>query len=148
MSNTNEILSKENIQLHCATCTSDEAIKAIGKKLLDAGYIDEPYIDGMLARDHSLSVYIGNNLAIPHGEYEVKDYVKKTGLAVMIYPDGIEWHGETAKIIIGIAAKNDDHMEILSNIACKLCEMETVDAIVASDNVDFIYDVLTKEEEL
>lgn len=49
----------------------------------------------MLNRDHSLTTYIGNDIAIPHGEYEVKDCVKKTGIAVMIYPDGIPWAQET-----------------------------------------------------
>lgn len=140
-------LKKDSIRLHCTSCTSDEAIVAIGKVLLGDGYIDEEYIEGMLARDHSLTTFIGNMIAIPHGEYEVKQYVKETGLAVMIYPEGIDWHGETVKIVIGIAAKNDDHMEILANIACKLCEMEVVEAIVNSEDVNFIYDVLTKEED-
>ena len=140
-------LKKDSIRLHCASCTSDEAIVAIGKVLLGDGYIDEEYIEGMLARDHSLTTFIGNMIAIPHGEYEVKQYVKETGLAVMIYPEGIDWHGEMVKIVIGIAAKNDDHMEILANIACKLCEMEVVEKIVNSEDVNFIYDVLTKEED-
>ena len=99
----------------------------------------------MLNRDHSLTTYIGNDIAIPHGEYEVKDCVKKTGIAVMIYPDGIPWAQGNARIVIGIAAKNDDHMSILANIASKLGEMETVEQVVAGD-VDTIYDILTKEE--
>lgn len=139
-------LKKESIQLHCASCTSDAAIIAIGNNLLKDGYIEEAYIQGMLERDHSLTTFIGNMIAIPHGEYEVKQYVKETGLAVMIYPEGIDWHGELVKIVIGIAAKNDDHMEILSNIACKLCEMDVVEAIVNSEDVNYIYDVLSKEE--
>ena len=142
----NSILKKQAITLNCASCTSDEAIVAIGNVLLENQYIEKPYIDGMLQRDHSLTTYIGNHIAIPHGEYEVKQHVLETGLAVMIYPDGIEWHGEVAKIVIGIAAKNDDHMEILSNIACKLCEMEVVEQIVNSNDIDFIHEVLTKEE--
>lgn len=142
---SNEILAKKNIILNCPSCTSDEAIVAIGQLLVDDGYIKPEYIKGMLERDHSLSVYIGNNLAIPHGEYDVKDYVIKGGLAVMIYPDGIDWHGEIANIIVGIAANGDEHMAILSNIAIKLCEMETVNAIIKSQSVDYIYDVLTKE---
>ncbi len=142
----NTILKKQSILLNCESCTSDEAIEAIGKMLLDCDYIEEPYIAGMLQRDHALTTYIGNHIAIPHGEYEVKQYVKQTGLAVMIYPDGIEWNGEIAKIVIGIAAKNDDHMEILANIACKLCEMEVVEQIVTSNDIDFIHEVLTKED--
>lgn len=139
----NEILEKGNIRLDCHAQNSDEAIVAMGNLLLEAGYIEEGYIQGMLNRDHSLTTYIGNDIAIPHGEYEVKDCVKKTGIAVMIYPEGIAWADGHVRIVIGIAAKNDDHMTILANIADKLGEMETVEKVVAGD-VDYIYQVLTK----
>lgn len=84
--------------------------------------------------------------AIPHGEYDVKDYVKKTGIAVMIYPQGIDWNGNKTRIVIGIAAKGNDHMEILTNIALKLSDMETVEKIVNACDIDFIYEVLTQGE--
>ena len=146
MIDNNSILSKDAIVLDCPSCTSDEAIVAVGKLLQDKGYIDEPYIQGMLNRDHDLTTYIGNDLAIPHGEYDVKDYVKETGIAVMVYPNGIDWNGNKTRIVIGIAAKGNDHMEILTNIALKLSDMKTVDDIVASKDINFIYDVLTKGE--
>ena len=137
----NNILEKSNILLNCRADNSDEAIVAMGKLLQGAGYIDEGYIQGMLNRDHSLTTYIGNDIAIPHGEYEVKDCVKKTGIAVMIYPDGIRWADGRVRIVIGIAAKNDDHMAILANIAEKLGEMEMVEKVVAGD-VDTVYEIL------
>ena len=139
----NTILEKANIILNCKAESSDDAIKAMGSLLMNAGYISEGYIQGMLNRDHSLTTYIGNDLAIPHGEYEVKDCVLKTGIAVMIYPDGIKWADGNVRIVIGIAAKNDDHMAILAKIADKLGDMSVVEIVVAGD-VDFIYDVLAK----
>ena len=141
----NEILDKKNIKLNCSAKDSDDAIVQMGQLLLSAGYIEEGYIEGMLHRDHGLTTYIGNDIAIPHGEYEVKDCVKKTGIAVMIYPEGIKWAQGNARIVIGIAAKNDDHMTILANIASKLGEMEVVEQVVSGD-VDTIYDILTKED--
>lgn len=146
MIDNNSILTKASIILGCKSTTSDDAIVAVGKLLQDKGYVDEPYIQGMLNRDHDLTTYIGNDLAIPHGEYDVKDYVKNTGIAVMIYPDGIDWNGNKVRIVIGIAAKGDDHMEILTNIALKLSDMATVDELVECNDIDHIYDVLTKGE--
>lgn len=139
-----EVLSKESIVINCQTVDSDDAIRAVGSVLLKQHCIDEPYIEGMIKRDHDVTTYIGNDIAIPHGEYEVKQYVKETGLAVMTYPDGIDWHGQKVRVVIGIAAKGDDHMELLSNIALKLSDMETVDAIVNTQDIDYIYQVLTK----
>ncbi|MGX8835345.1 PTS sugar transporter subunit IIA [Amedibacillus sp. YH-ame6] len=139
----NKILEKENILLNCKAENSDEAIVAMGNVLVKTGYVSEGYIQGMLNRDHDLTVYIGNDIAIPHGEYEVKDCVKKTGIAVMIYPEGIKWAEGTVRVVIGIAANNDEHMEILSNIADKLGDMEEVEKVVAGD-VNTIYDILTR----
>lgn len=143
----NSILEKKNIRLNCHAQNSDEAIIAMGRLLVEAGYVEEGYIQGMLNRDHDLTVYIGNDIAIPHGEYEVKDCVKKTGIAVMIYPEGVAWAEGKARVVIGIAANNDDHMTILSNIADKLGDMSEVEKVVAGD-VDTIYDILSRGEGL
>lgn len=139
------ILEKANIRINAHADSSDEAIVAMGHLLVDAGYVSEGYIQGMLNRDHDLTTYIGNDIAIPHGEYEVKDCVKKTGIAVMIYPDGITWAQGRVRVVIGIAANNDDHMAILSNIADRLGDMEEVEKVVAGD-VDTIYDILVGGE--
>lgn len=97
----------------------------------------------MLNRDHALTVWIGNDIAIPHGEYEVKDCVKKTGLAVDIYPEGIAWGGGTVRIVIGIAATTDEHITILQNIADCLGDMDVVEKVVAGDPA-YIHQVLTQ----
>lgn len=146
MIDNTSILAKEAIVLNCKASSSDEAIVAVGKLLQDKGYIEAPYIQGMLNRDHDLTTYIGNDLAIPHGEYDVKDYVKKTGIAVMIYPEGINWAGNQARIVIGIAAKDNDHMEILTNIALMLSDMDTVEQLISCNDINYIYDVLTQGE--
>lgn len=135
------ILVKKNIIVDCHAKDRNEAILAMGKLLRDSGYIKEDYIQGMLHREYNLTTYIGNDIAIPHGDYEVKDCVIKTGIAVMIYPEGISWSQDIVRIVIGIAAKNDEHLKILVNIADKLCEMDIVEKVVMG-NVDFIYDVL------
>lgn len=128
-----QILEVSNIRTNCKAATSDEAILSVGKMLLDAGYVSEGYIQGMLNRDHSLTTYIGNDIAIPHGEYEVKDCVKQTGLAIQVYPEGIPWAQGTARIVIGIAATTDEHVGILQNIAERLGDMDVVEQVVAGD---------------
>lgn len=140
----NQILRPENIHINCHAANSDEAIVSVGNLLLSAGYIEEGYIQGMLNRDHSLTTYIGNDIAIPHGEYEVKDCVKQTGLAIQIYPDGIKWADGNVRIVIGIAATTEEHVGILQNIAERLGDMDMVERVVKGDP-DFIYEVMTGE---
>lgn len=139
-----EILSRDYIRLNQHASSSDDAIVSVGRQLVKAGFVEEPYIQGMLNRDHDLTTFIGNDIAIPHGEYEVKDFVKQTGLAVDIYPDGVEWAGQKARIVIGIAATTDEHVRILQNIAEKLSDMDMVEKVVAG-NTDFIHSLLVME---
>ncbi|MBB5183790.1 PTS sugar transporter subunit IIA [Catenisphaera adipataccumulans] len=135
------ILTKDNIITDCPVTTSDDAILQMGNLLKNSGYITDGYIQGMLERDHNLSVYIGNDIAIPHGEIEYFDSILYTGIGVMIYPEGLDWHGNKARVVIGIAAKGDEHMPILSHIAETLYDMEIVEKIVHG-SVDEIYDIL------
>lgn len=140
------VLLKENIHINCHSTDSDTAIRIAGENLVNSGYVEEKYIEGMLERDHSLSVYMGNFIALPHGEYEYKQYIKSSGIVVHIYPEGIDWHGETVKLVVGLAGQGEDHMVILSNIATVFGEEEDVKRVVETQNVDEIYDLLTQEE--
>jgi mannitol/fructose-specific phosphotransferase system IIA component len=137
-----EILRTADIRTGCKASCSDDAIRSVGNMLLDAGYISEGYIQGMLNRDHDLTTYIGNDIAIPHGEYEVKDCVKKTGLAVQIYPEGIKWADGTVRIVIGIASTTAEHVTILQHIAQTLGDMEMVEKVVHS-SPETIHEILT-----
>ena len=68
--------------------------------------------------------------------------MKKTGLAVDIYPEGISWgEGNTVRIVIGIAATTDEHVAILQNIAEKLGDMDMVEKVV-NGTPEFILSVL------
>ena len=48
---------------------------------------------------------------------EGSKYVKNTGISIIQVPDGVEWNGERAYIVVGIAANSDDHMNVLASLA-------------------------------
>lgn len=138
-----ELLKKENIRLACATVEKEEAIRAVGKLLCDSGYVDESYIDAMLLREESFPTNIGNGIALPHGVEAAKKDIKHSGIAVMVYPEGVNWGSEVVKLIIGIAGVGEDHLEILSIIAEKMADPNAVENVITS-NVDSIYQVFTQ----
>lgn len=78
------------IELNRSFKTKEEAIRYCGQMLVEAGCVDEEYIDAMVDRDKMLSVYMGNFIAIPHGTDEAKKYVKKSGICVVQVPDGVD----------------------------------------------------------
>ena len=134
-----ELLMKRNIILNCSAVNKEAAIRRAGELLVESGYVAKPYVDGMLAREKKLSTCIGNSIAIPHGESEVKKEIASSGLVVLVYPDGILWDGETVYLVVGIAAVGDEHLEILRNIVEKLDTPEKVEALVKSGDADQIY---------
>ena len=138
------ILMKENIIIEKQTMTTKEAIDKVGAMMVKSGYVKKGYIDGMHRRDEDLSVFLGNLLAIPHGVHDVKDEIIASGMVVLIVPDGIDWHGNIAKVIVGLAGKDGEHMSILANMATTFEELETAQKLVESRDVDFIYQTMTQ----
>jgi mannitol/fructose-specific phosphotransferase system IIA component len=111
-----EILKNDNIILNAAKEGPEDAIRRCGRLLADGGYVNERYIEGMLARDKAASCAIGNFIAIPHGEIDYKKDINATGLVLITYPQAIDWNGVPVHIVIGIAAKGEEHNDILGNI--------------------------------
>jgi mannitol PTS system EIIA component len=138
------ILMKENIIIEKQTMSVKEAIDKVGAMMIKSGYVKKGYIDGMHRRDEDLSVFLGNLLAIPHGVHDVKDEIIASGMVVLIVPDGIDWHGNVAKVIIGLAGKDGEHMAILANLATIFEELETAQKLVDSRDIDFIYQTMTQ----
>lgn len=131
------ILSAENIVLNQQLGSKEEAIRATGQVLVDRGYVESAYIEKMLEREQLTTTYMGNYVAIPHGTEDAKSAVKESGIAIIQVPNGVSFDGNEVKLLIGIAGKGDEHLEILSQIAI-VCSEE--------DNVLQIVNASSKEE--
>ena len=135
-----EILRKENIILNCKPQAKEDVIKQLGRILVDCGDVDEPYIQAMLEKEKVFNTAIGNEIAIPHGIEASKESIKKSGIAIMVFPQGTDWNGEMVRIVIAIAGRGDEHLDILAKIALNLSDTDDVDNLVKSD-VDTIYNM-------
>ena len=132
------VLVKEGIKLGLPSVSMEEAIIAAGKLLIDLGYVDDDYIPAMIRRNEEASVYMGLGLAIPHGTEDAKRNVKKSGIIVMQYPNGVEFNGGTAELVIGIAGVGDEHLEILGQITEAVCEPEILEELKKTTDVEYI----------
>ncbi|WP_400245119.1 PTS sugar transporter subunit IIA [Niallia sp. JL1B1071] len=140
------ILKKENIILNSSVANKEEAIKKAGQILVEQGYVSEDYIPAMLQREEISSTYMGNFLAIPHGTDEAKTAVLNSGLSVIQAPNGVDFGGNVVKLIIGIAGKDGEHLELLSQIAIVCSEMENVEKLVAAKSEEEIIQILSEVE--
>ncbi len=100
-----------------------QAINQVGQLLVSCGNIEPGYVASMLAREKIANTFLGNGIAIPHGIPKDRELIRKTGVAVLQVPEGVEWNpGEKVHLVVGIAAKSDEHLEILANLTDVLSE--------------------------
>ena len=111
------VLAAESVVLNGTARTRDDAITEAGELLVAAGAVGSDYVAAMHEREKSVSTYMGNLLAIPHGTNESKSSIRRTAISFVRYPDGLDWNGKQVEFVIGIAGAGDDHMKLLAPIA-------------------------------
>ncbi len=120
-------LTADTIRLAAQPASKAEAIRQVGQLLVDAGHIAPGYIESMLGREQQANTYLGNGIAIPHGMGKDRALIEHTGIAVLQVPSGVTWNdGETAFLIVGIAARSDEHLAILARLVSVLEDTDLV----------------------
>ena len=119
-------LSESNIHLNANAADKQQAIEMAASALVQADNVENGYLQGMLAREQQTSTFLGNGIAIPHGTLDTRSMVKKTGVQVFQFPQGIEWgEGNIAYVVIGIAARSDEHLALLRQLTHVLSDEDT-----------------------
>lgn len=136
------ILQEDNIILQAAYADRWSAIQACGKILVKQGYVKAAYIEDMMERERLVSVYVGNHVAIPHGIANSEQHILESGLSVLQIPEGVDFDGEKAYIMIGIAGRDGVHMQLLSQIALVCMEQEQVERLRTSKDKNEIMGIL------
>ena len=133
-----KVMVKEGILLNQKPVTKEEAIQAAGELMHKLGYVDETYVDAMQEREKLVTTYMGMGIAIPHGTTQAKGTVKKTGIVLLQYPDGVPFGDEKANLVFGIAGIGDEHLDLLAKICETLEDEATLDKMKTTDDADWI----------
>ena len=136
-----KILVEEGIRTGLKSVNKYDAIKAAGKLLNELGYVDEEYIDAMVKRENTVTTYMGMGVAIPHGTSDAKERVKKTGIVMLQYPEGVDFDGEKAQLIFGIAGINNEHLGLLAKISGVLEDEDKLEKLKITNNIDEIMEM-------
>ena len=141
------ILSKERISLQTSATDKADAIRKAGELLVKTNCVLPEYVDGMLKREESMSTSLGNGVAIPHGVYENRDHILKTGISVLQLTEGVDWDdGEKVYMVIGIAASADEHVGVLSNLADVIDNEESLAELLKTNDPDIVVKYLGEKQ--
>lgn len=141
------VLTAETVLLGARAVDKTDAIVQAGAALVRAGCVTAAYIKGMLAREAMMSTYLGNGIAIPHGQLEDLKTVRRTGVSVLQLPVGVLWEaGEKAYLVIGLAVAPaaQGHTIVLSNLLDLLHDPTAIQQLAHTTDAMTIVERLTR----
>lgn len=143
-------LDPEQVELGASPKTKHEAIRQVARLLIQNGNIDPRYVDSMFEREKVANTYLANGISIPHGMPEDREYVLKTGIAVLQVPNGVEWNeGETVRLVVGIAAASGEHLGILRKLTGVVSDEEEAARLsFTADKLDIIESLTGERPEI
>lgn len=142
-----EILSPASIILDGTATDSATGIDEAGALLVAAGAVDKSYVAAMHDREASVSTFMGNGLAIPHGTHEAKSSITRSAMSFVRYPGGIDWNDNPTTFVIGIAGVGDEHLALLQKVAMTFSDPAQVERLEQATTTEEILEILGDEKE-
>ncbi|WP_017585681.1 PTS sugar transporter subunit IIA [Nocardiopsis ganjiahuensis] len=139
---TDLTLTPESVRLGGSARDRADAIDQCGALLVELGAVEPGYVPAMHEREASIPTFVGEGVAIPHGTDASRALVKRTALAVVQFPAGVDWGGPTVHVAIGIAASGDEHLRVLSSLAGVLTDPERAARLRTATGVDDVLELL------
>jgi PTS system mannitol-specific IIA component/phosphocarrier protein FPr len=141
------MLTPDSVRLGCKATDKVDAVRQTGEVLIAIGAVEPGYLDAMQERERSVSTYVGEAVAIPHGTNESRSLVRRTALAVLQFPDGVDWDGEPVQLCIGIASSGDEHVGLLAALARILLQPEQAHQLRTATDPDDVIALLQSPDE-
>ncbi|MET0223236.1 MAG: phosphoenolpyruvate--protein phosphotransferase [Terrimicrobium sp.] len=139
-------LTPQNIRIGARAGSKNEAIRAAGQVLVESGFIEPGYIESMIGREGQANTYLGNGISIPHGMAKDRELIRATGISVVQLPEGVEWGpGKVAHLIVGIAAKSDEHLGVLAALTDVLDDPAKAELLAKTNDPNDIIAGLSRE---
>ncbi|NKY96376.1 PTS sugar transporter subunit IIA [Nocardiopsis alborubida] len=136
------VLTEEAVRLGRKAADRADAIDQCGALLVELGAVEPGYVPAMHEREASIPTFVGEGVAIPHGTDASRVLVKRTALAVVQFPGGVDWGGPTVHVAIGIAASGDEHLGVLSSLAGILTDPEKAARLRSASTTSDVLELL------
>jgi len=142
-------VSPQQILLNAPVTDKNDVLDLISQNLSSLGLVTGDYLDALVGREEKVSTYLINGVAIPHGVNEAKDQVVKTGVFIVQAPQGVTWNdkGDVARLIVGIAAKGQDHLSLLQRLTEVVMDETLAEKLATTADKADILTALNGEEQ-
>ncbi len=144
---TAQVLGADAVRLGLTATDKLDALRQCGAVLVEIGAATQEYADAILEREESVSTYMGEGTAIPHGTDASRAHINRAALAVLQFPDGVDWNGKEVKLCIAIASRSDEHISILQALAGVLTDKAKAERLRETTDVNEVLELLAPEDE-
>lgn len=144
---TASLLEPTAVHLGLRATDRFDAVTQAGRALLQIGAVDEPYLDAMLERERGLSTYLGEGFALPHGTDASRVHVRRPAIAVLQFPDGVEWDGEQVHVAIAVASASDEHVRVLAALATVITDPDRAQQLRTATDPEVVMELLKPSQE-
>lgn len=144
-----ELLTTDAVRLGCTATDRFDAVRQAGELLIEIGAVQPPYAEAMQERERSLSSFVGEGFAIPHGTDESRVHIDRAAVAFLQFPDGIEWDAdedEHVSACLAIAAKSEEHVTVMAQLARILIEPDQAEELRTTTDPDRVVELLAPRE--
>jgi len=134
-----DVLTRELCVAGGRATSHEDAVREAGALLVASGAVAPPYVDGMLERERSMTTYMGNGLAIPHGKLDSAPHINRSAVCVVRYAQPIDWKGAPVRVVVGIAGADGRHLDVLSRIALVFADPAQAEQVAGAGTADELY---------
>lgn len=144
-----EMIQTSHIQLQDRVTDWEEAIRVAAQPLREDGYFEQSYVDAMINSVHEMGPYIviAPEIAIAHAR--PSEDVHKVGLSLLKLEEHINFSetGRYATLVFVLSAVDEAaHLDVLRNLAMRLSDSNTVEALMAAQSKKAIKQLLEERD--
>jgi PTS system mannitol-specific IIA component len=111
------VLQSRAVRVAESAADREAALHRCADVLEEVGAVQPGYREAMLDREWAMSTYLGEGVAIPHGLDVSRLLVRRDALAVLRFPEGVDWDGDRVYVCVAIAARGNGHVALLAALA-------------------------------
>jgi mannitol/fructose-specific phosphotransferase system IIA component len=145
MADVTDLLTADAVKLGCTATDRFDAVRQAGELFVGLGAVEPAYADAMQERELSLSSYVGEGFAIPHGTDASRVHVRRAALAFLQFPDGVDWDGDDVQACVAIAVASDEHVSVMAQLARVLVEPDAAEELRTTTEPARVLEILTPE---
>lgn len=141
------LLTADGVRLNLRAADRFDAVRQCGELLVEIGAVEPGYVEAMQERERSLSSYVGEAFALPHGTDESRVLILRPAVTFLQFPGGVDWDGDEVRACIAIAARSDEHVTVMAGLAKVLVNPDQAERLRAATDADAVLALLAPEEE-